>query len=219
MANLIHSTENFASSYWESDPGGVATVTVNTHAAPAFAGPSAGMADTITDDNDPSVVAAFIRAAEFPGVPGGGGSPADYRLSVYIRKDAGATNFFPILAVQWLGGTGGSHGVSIDIANGDLLTADGYTAPASSEIESIDATWWRVKIVANSGNNADFWPYIYPAPGDVQGDPNDSTVTGSIVVWGINFTPASDSDTYVPDPFYSFSTTNPFFTSALPVFR
>ena len=195
MANILENTENFGASVWAitSDPAPV--VTLNTHAAPAFAGGLAGMADTIDDQS--AAVQGFIRNETYPG---GVTTATDYCFSIYIRKTTGATTVFPTFAVQFL--TGGSvfGGISIDTQDSAGAVSTGNV---SQGISSIDATWWRAWFVINSGPCTDFRPFLVPAASDALGGSDDGTLQGSIVVWGINVTPSSTLQAYEPSPAYA----------------
>lgn len=193
MANLVTKTEALDDTdVWTPNS---TTVTANTHAAPAFAGPDAGMADTVTDNSGASqgnLVGTFYTIAA---------DTSDYVGSVFIRKDA-VTNRWPDVALNINSGPIGF--VNLNTSTGAI--ADGSTPPAAKGIIDVDATWWRLWLrIANDGAGDLIRMYVYPDHLDALGGSGTSAPTGSVVLWGFNITKTSTIQPYEPDPFYSFN--------------
>jgi hypothetical protein len=131
MANLVTQTEALDDTgVWTHDS---VTVTANTHAAPAFAGINAGMADTVADN---SGAQASIIGTYYDITP----STNDYVGSVFIRKDA-VTDRWPQFILQIL--AVGSGLVDINTSTG-AIAENPAAPPAASGIVDVDATWWRL---------------------------------------------------------------------------
>ena len=198
MANILHYTEQFENAYWTGFD--TLVVTPNTHAAPAFAGVNAGMADTV-EDASASVYSSLFGT--FETIPN---DSSEWIASVYIRKDA-VTSRFPAFAIQFQGGTNLSWGASMNTATGAFGIYDS-PGPTSSGVEDIDAEWWRwwVNPVNNSSGNTQARMALYPAAFDTSpGVGLNGGLLGSIVPWGINLTNTAALDTYDPEPFYAFT--------------
>jgi hypothetical protein len=194
MANLLHFTEQFDDAYWSAV---VVVVTANTHAAPAFAGINAGLADTIDDQSAGSSGALTGSYEDCPG------DTSDFVVSRYVRKDA-ITSRFPILTMQFTSGATINTGVSLNTSTGATANANGLDAPDAIGCVDVDATWWRLWLrKANAGGVA-VRSNFYPAYSATLGGAQDGAVTGSVIAWGANLTNTSTVQTYEPDPFYAF---------------
>lgn len=196
MPNIFTYTEQFDNGVWIGD----ATVTADTHAAPAFAGGSATQADTLTD---PDASQRYREQA----VAKATDNTDDWIFSLYVRKDADATRF-PTLEMGFAyGGTQKYRGISINTSDGSVA-AGSSGAPADSGSVDVDATWWRfwMREPDNTGGNTHIRVFIYPARASVQGTGDDSSITGSFIVWGANMTQSSTLETYDPHPSYAFTT-------------
>jgi hypothetical protein len=197
MANVLDKTEAFNDTgEWSAFDGLV--VTANTHAAPAFAGVHAGLADTVEDTN--GGVASSLYGP-FKSIPS---DSSDWIISVHVRKDA-TTSRFPHFAVDFDGGTGFSAGVQLNTSTGEV--ANSGSAPDAIGVVDVDATWWRVwmrKANNGSGNNIARFN-MAPCFASTLGGSVNGGLTGSIVMWGVNMTNASTIQTYEPDPFYEFT--------------
>lgn len=206
MANLVTSTEELDDTgVWTANS---TTVTANTHAAPTFAGGSAGMADTVADNSAGSQGNLVGTYYDIPA------NTADYVGSVFIRKDA-VTNRWPELVMQI--NTGPIGYVNLDTSTGSI--ADGTTPAAAKGIVDVDANWWRLWLrIANDGAGTAIRVIVYPDHLDALGGSATSAPTGSVVLWGFNITQSSTLQDYEPEPFYSFSSALPFF-SRLTVIR
>lgn len=170
------------------------TVTANTHAAPAFAGGSAGLADTLADN---SAVAQGNLVGLFYTIPA---DTADYTGSVFIRKDA-VTDRWPELFLDI--NTTPAFSVSINTSTGAF--ANGADAPVTSGVVDVDSLWWRLWLqIANDGVGTDIRIFTYPDHLDALGGSAQSGGTGSAVYWGFNITNNTTLQDYVPEPFYSF---------------
>lgn len=194
MANLITSTEALGDTgVWTQN---TVTVTANTHAAPTFAGVSAGLADTVADNS--AVAGGSLIGPYYACVD----DTSNWVGSVYIRKDA-VTDRWPEVFLQFQGGPAGF--VSVNTSTGAI--ADGASPPAASGIVNVDATWWRLWIrVTNIGGGVDHVRMgVYPDHLDALGGSTTSPPTGSVVLWGFNLTNTSSVQTYEPEPFYSFA--------------
>lgn len=203
MANILQFTEQFDNAYWQqiSSIG----ITANTHAAPAFAGGSAGMADTLDDANAAGQSSVYGEESSIAD------DSSDWTGSVFIRKDA-VTSRFPEVLLQITGGvTAITVGVSVNTSTGAIAASGTNGGPTASGVVDVDATWWRVWLrhANNSSGNTVLRLHIFPARSDVLGDPASSAVTGSIVAWGANATNTSAVQTYDPNPTYSFSEASP----------
>lgn len=192
-ANLVTSTEALDDTgVWTANS---TTVTANSQAAPAFAGGSAGMADTVADNSaaaQGNLVGTFYTISA---------DTSDYIGSVFIRKDA-VTDRWPEIVTNINTGVNGL--VSINTSTGAI--ADGSTPPAASGVVDVDANWWRLWMrIANDGAGTAIRIYVYPDHLDALGGSTTSGGTGSAVFWGFNITNDSTVQTYQPEPTYSFS--------------
>jgi hypothetical protein len=198
MANLVTSTEALDDTgVWTAD----AIVTANTHAAPAFAGINAGMADTVNDNSSGAQLS--IIGTYYDILP----DTSDYIGSVFIRKDA-VTDRWPEVFTQMAASTVGF--VSIDTSSGAI--ADGSVPPAASGVIDVDATWWRLWMrIVNNGSGELVRMGVYPSRLDSLGGGTGAGFTGSVVLWGFNITKSSSVQDYEPQPFYAFVTERRFF--------
>lgn len=194
MANLVTSTENLAdTAVWTANS---VTVTANTFAAPAFAGGSAGLADTVADNSASaggSLIGLYYDITA---------DTTSWVGSVYIRKDATTTRW-PEVFVQFQGGPAGF--VSVNTSTGAI--ANGSVPPAASGIVDVDASWWRlwIRVVNTSIDSVRMG--VYPDHLDALGGATTSPPTGSVVLWGFNLTNTTTVQTYEPQPSYGGGTT------------
>jgi len=198
MANILTFTEDFLNAVWTTfgSPGR----TANTHAAPAFAGTSAGLADTLTDSD--AGVQCNVKQSKAKGTD----DTTNWTVSVYVRKDADSTRKPGIQMWFADGGTEKARGVYVNTVTGALTASGSLGGPASSGVEDVDATWWRVWMTeADNGlGNPNIQLVIFPAQATGGGTNDDSTPTGSVIVWGANVTHTGTVQPYEPDPTYSF---------------
>lgn len=202
--NIIPNTEDFSSGVWT--PSGGLVVTVDTAAAPAFAGPSAGLADTIEDTAAGSVSLNLLTYQSIPA------DSTAWILSCFVKKDA-VTSRFPAFLLQMNGGSGPFAGVNLNTSSGAVANYfNNFPALDDKGVVDVDASWWRVWCkLSNDGTNNQIRVFLQPCQCSTIGDVDDATLTGSIIAWGINLTNTATLQTYEPDPFYVFSTANPFF--------
>lgn len=199
-SNSVTFTERFDNGVWTQSDGPV--ITANTTAAPAFAGPSATLADTLAD------VSAVAESDVYQDVT----VPDDsntYLFSVYILKDA-ITTRFPDFLVEFRGGTSVYSGTRLNTSTG-ATAASAFGGSPTSGVVNVDASWWRIWMTQpnNSTGNTTVRLHIFSAATtDINGG-NDSAAVGSVIAWGANLVQASSVQTYVPDPFYSFSASAP----------
>ena len=192
--NILTFTEQFNNAAWTE--GGSITVTPNSAAAPDFANPKAGRADTL-EDNTVTEVSSILQDVPIADDLG------DYVASVYIQKDAVTTRFPAFILALLGGGTPLTGGVSINTSTGALADYSGGAAVASGIVD-VDATWWRVWVrMTNNGtgNTTARWLF-FPAQASSLGGGFDSTVTGFSISWGANITPTRNLQAYEPDPAY-----------------
>lgn len=196
MANIVTFTEQFDNGVWSAFDGCV--VTADTHAAPAFAGDDAGLADTVEDTSNTVQSSLFGTYAVIPN------DSSVWTTSVFIRKDANSARFADIQC-QFAGGTGISCGISINTVTGAVANCtDG--APDSSGVIDVDATWWRfwfTRANNNSGNTV-LRSAIFPARAATLGGAPLGSIMGSVIAWGMNQTNTGSVQEYEPNPFYSF---------------
>ncbi len=197
-ANVLHFTEAFDNAYWTTSN---VTVTANSTAAPAFAGGSAGLGDTITDGSasQGELDGTYETIAN---------DSSTWFISLYILKDA-ITSRFPLFFVQMAGGSGVFGVVSINTSTG--ATANNGGGNISQGSVDVDP-WWRVwvSVANNSSGNTVARLIVFPAYSSTLGGGADGTLTGSVIAWGANLTNAASLQTYAPDPFYSFASTPTF---------
>ena len=192
--NLLSFTEQFNNGAWTQ--GGSITVTPNSAAAPSFANPKAGRADTLAD-NTVTEASSILNEATIADDLG------DYVASVYIQKDAVTTRFPAFILALLGGGTPLTGGVSINTSTGTLADYSGGAAVASGIVD-VDATWWRVWVrMTNNGtgNTTARWLF-FPAQASSLGGGFDSTATGSSISWGANITNTRALQAYDPSPAY-----------------
>ena len=191
--NIISPTEDLSHADWAPNSG--LTVTVNTHAAPSTAGAGAGLADTLTDPNA-TQGSIFSIYEDIPN------DATTWVMSLYVRKDAD-TSRFPQFFVQMVTGTTVLGGVQMNTSTGALADIPG-APPVTSGVVNVDANWWRVwwtKANNNTGNNA-ARVGIIPCATDSLGGSDVGSLTGSIIVWGVNMTNDATVQTYQPAPAY-----------------
>jgi hypothetical protein len=197
MANIVTQTENFNHADWTQFSSLI--VTTNTHAAPAFAGINATLADTLEDATG---AAQSGMQSTFRTISN---DSSDWVTSAFVRKDA-TTSRFPELLCQFANGTGIVAGISYNTSTGEIANATAG-APDASGVDDIDATWWRFWFrKANNGTgNTSLRTLCFPARATTLGGGNNSAAVGLIVLWGVNQTNTSTVQTYEPDPFYAFT--------------
>lgn len=211
--NIVADTENFAAGSWVQADG--ATVTVNTLAAPAFAGGLAGMADTLHDAD--GAQQCNVYNAGFS--PVGGDTTSTWIASVYIKKEPAAGRYVELTLEIRENGTPIAVGISIDttaISGSAVAANSGGPSGGTSDFGLIDVgdgVWWRAWIRQANNNTgvAYIRASVFPARTGTLGGAADSTKTGDCTIWGLNITPGSTLLTYEPDPPYAASTI-PLFT-------
>jgi hypothetical protein len=194
MANLVTSTEALDDTgVWSVD----AVLTTNTHAAPAFAGVNAGMADTLNDDSATVTEGVVGLYYDIPA------NTNDYVGSVHIRKDA-VTDRWPQLIMNMLSGPIGH--VDLNTSTGEAAAnTTGGTAPAAFGVVDVDANWWRLWMrIPNNGSGTSIRLTAYPSRVSALNGDFGSAFTGSAVYWGFNITQSSTVQAYEPEPFYTF---------------
>ncbi len=200
MANIVPKTEAFddTAEWTQSDS---LTVTANSDAAPAFAGSSAGRADTLVDANASNIC---TLTGGFHSIPS---DSSDWLLSLFVKKDT-VTTRFPIIQIDMQNGTRVQAYALLDTMNGLITnTGDGPGNFDAIGVVDVDALWWRFwarKANNNTGNNA-IRCLFSPAYADSSAGFSLSSLTGSIIAWGANLTNTSTVQTYEPDPFYAFT--------------
>jgi hypothetical protein len=205
MPNVLHHTEEFNHAYWTAADG--LTVSANAFAAPAFAGGSAGLADTLTD---PTGANSGILLGTDETIPA---DSSDWTASLYVRKDADSARF-PMFVLHLSSGTAVFASVSFNTVTGAIAAGVDGTPDASGVVD-VDSLWWRLwwrKANNGTGNNAARL-YIYAAHATSLGGSGSSTPTGDLTLWGAQLENASVVGTYVPDPFYTFSVSQTAMTS------
>ena len=195
MANILTKTEQFDDVIWAKTS---VTVTADTAAAPDFAGPSAGLADTL-DDAD----AGVTGVVEW-GYTGVANDTSNWLFSLYIKRDA-ITTRFPMVGFQIVDGTSVFCGVELNTSDGTIADAPGLV-PDASGVDTSDPNYWRVwcRKANNGSGNADIKAFIHPAYAGSLGGGANAASTGSIKAWGANLMIATTLQTYEPDPFYAF---------------
>lgn len=204
-ANIIPDTEDFSSSVWSPNDAGM-VVTVNTTAAPAFAGQNAGMADKL-EDTTAALVATLLNLPSFDIIV----DSTSWILSLFVKKDA-ITSRFPEFVLFLSGGTSIFTGISLNTSNGNIAnSANAGVAPDDKAVVDVDANWWRVWFkIANNGTNNLIRAQLSPAQSETLGGSNNGTLTGDITAWGINLTNDNTLQDYQPNPFYPFTASFPF---------
>ena len=192
MANLFLGTEAFHDTgVWTHND---ITVTANTHAAPAFAGGSAGLADTVADT---AAGAQGFLLSVWIDIPT---NTDPYVGSIHIRKDANTTRW-----PEFVIGTDSSVNGYVNLNTSTGAIADGSTPPAASGIIDVDASWWRLwQRIANNGTGTALRILFFPDHLDGLGGGGQSAGTGSVILWGVNITQSSTVQPYEPEPFYAF---------------
>jgi hypothetical protein len=193
LANIILFTEQFDNSWWVKNDG--ATVTQDTHAAPAFAGFDAGLADTLHDAQavQTSIYSPYITIAN---------DASAWTASVFMRKDA-VTSRYPLMVLEFNGGTGIWTAASFGTSDGSSSDFPGFP-PAARGVVDVDDTWWRMwmRQPNNNTGNVNVRMGIFPASSTVLGGSGDGGVLGTIVAWGANISNSSVVEDYIPEPFY-----------------
>jgi hypothetical protein len=200
MANILTYTEAVDNAAWTKPGAPDVTVTADTHAAPAFAGASAGMADTLADL---STASAYVHQTKAKG----SNDTANWCASIYVRKDA-ITTRVPEFVMEFRDvGTTKARGVRLNTSTGVTGNYAGQTAaPTSHGVVDVDASWWRLWMIEpdNATGNTNIRFTIFPAKSVTETTGNSSALTGSIVVWGANVEKVDAVTAYQPDPFYAF---------------
>lgn len=198
MANILIKTEQFDDTgVWT--PNDSLTVTANTDAAPGFAGPSAGLADTL---DDAQVAAQASLTSGYQGIANDG---TDWLLSLHVKKDSSTTRF-PYLYLDLVNGTRLQTFASIDTKNGLITTASGLPAFDATGVVDVDAVYWRfwARVANNNTGNTAIRCGFFPAATSAHGGAADNSAQGNLVAWGANLTNTSAIQAYEPDPFYAF---------------
>jgi hypothetical protein len=196
MANIAINTEDFTAGIY----GGSAIVTANTHAAPAFAGGSAGLADTLTDNS------AALQMNKYQVCSKPTNDTTSWCFSIYVRKDSDTTRF-ATFSTNFEGGPGTikARGINFNTATGATNASITLGAPASHGVVDVDANWWRIWMVDpdNATGCTQIVLGIKPAAAATLTSADDSTPVGAIVVWGYNISHDASVQAYDPHPFYT----------------
>jgi len=163
-------------------------------APPVAYGPSATSAWAISDAD--GAQQCQIRAT----APKSGGDASDFVLSVFVKKLAGAPSVFPNLYVQSVNGASTIRGFSFDAFTGTTDAGATDTLPAATGVVDADTNWWRVWWRHSDSAATEMRLGIFPSRRATLTGGDDSTLTGSIVVWGANVTQGSTLLPYEPSP-------------------
>jgi hypothetical protein len=204
MANLLTYTEQFDNAAWVKSPNATdMSVLANSAAAPAFAGVSATMADTLTD------LSAVAQCSIYSTKAKASNDTSNWVGSVYVKKLASSPSVFPSIHLQFRTiGTTVTYGLRVNAYTGAVANDPSATAPNASGVEDVDASWWRfwLRGADNATGNTEVRFTIYPGvAGPTITSGAASSYTGSIVAWGANVELTDTLTTYQPHPSYAFT--------------
>ena len=179
-SNLLQYSEEFGNAVWGTGP-----VTSDQAVSPR--------GDLTADDvADESAVATETYAQSTPVLS----SSDTYIFSLYVKKDAEESRF-PEYGLELTGGlTTVKTTVQLNTKTGQVqVTAGGGAATSSDE-----GAYWRVAVTvtdSDTGNNQALCS-ISPAFAATLGGAEDSTLTGTVTLWGGQLHTGSSALTYTP---------------------
>ena len=184
--NLLTYSEQFDNAGWaKRSAGTVTTVTANTTVAPD----GTLTADTFSD----------VSTSDYAQIDNGsvtaGIANTTYTFSLYVLKDAVTSRFPEFLLLD----NTNSLGVCIQlntstgaVANRTVIGSPTYT----TTVESAGLYWRLIHTIRTGGSATTLTAFIRPVMSATLGGAVDSSLTGSIVVWGAQLVTGSSAGTY-----------------------
>jgi hypothetical protein len=184
--NLLTYSEQFDNAAWSKrNVGTVTTVTANTTVAPD----GTLTADTISD------VSTSDYAQIDNGVVTAGIANTNYTWSLYILKDAVTSRFPEFLLFDNTNNLGVC--IQLNTSTGAIANRAVIGSPTYTTTVQDAGLWWRLIHTLRTGGSATtLTAFIRPVFSATLGGAVDTSLTGSIVIWGADLRTGSSAGTY-----------------------